>query len=198
MALRIVVPPGAEPLTTSEAKAHLRVTASTDDVYIDALVVAARQMAEQKLGRALISQTWDLVLDGWPDEVRIFGVLERSTVIIPMGGVTSVTSVKWHNGTALQTLSASAYQVALAGGYCRIVPAEGYSWPILADRLEAVEIRFVAGYADAGSVPKAIKQWMLLQIGHLYEHREIATDLPTHALPHVDGLLDPYVVPMVA
>lgn len=198
MSLRLVNGPSVEPITTAEAKAHLRVTGSTDDAYIDALVIAARQIAEQKLGRALIAQTWDLVLDRWPAEVAVFGILDHSAVVIPMGGVTSVTSVKWHNGTSLQTLSASAYQVALAGGYCRVVPADGYLWPTLADRLEAVEIRFVAGYANAAAVPQAIKQWMLLQVGHLYEHRESASDLPTHALPHIDGLLDPYVVPMVA
>lgn len=189
MTLRIASAPGTEPLTAPEAKAHLRVSGSGDDAYITALVVAARQEAEQRLNRALITQTWDLVLDEWP---------ECQEIAIPLGGVTAVSSVKYHDGTTLQTVSSALYQVALTGVYARVVPLYGSSWPIPAVRLEAVEVRFVAGYADAASVPAAIKQWMLLQIGHLYEHRESASDFQVYATPYVDGLLDPYRCPVVA
>lgn len=183
MPLRLIAAPAAEPISSSEAKAHLRVSGSADDAYIGALITAARQQAEQVLNRALISQAWDLVLDRWP-----WG----GDIEIPLGGVTSVTSVKCHDGTTLQTVSASIYQVALAGVYARVVPLEGTAWPIPANRLEAIEVRFVAGYADAAAVPAAIKQWMLLQIGHMYEHREAASDFQVYATPFIDGLLDPY------
>ena len=52
--------------------------------------------------------------------------------------------------------------------------------------------------AMSAAVPAAIKQWMLLQIGHLYEHRESASDFQVYATPYVDGLLDPYRCPVVA
>ena len=189
MTLRQATAPATEPVSSSEAKAHLRVTGSGDDTYIGALIVAARQLAEQKLGRALITQTWDLVLDEWPCD---------GAVQIPMGGVTAVSSVKVHDGTSLQTVSSSLYQVALTGVLARVVPVWGTRWPTPAVRLEAIEVRFVAGYADATAVPAAIKQWMLLQIGHLYEHREAAGDFQVYATPFVDGLLDPYICPVVA
>lgn len=189
MPLRLATAPAAEPLSAADAKAHLRVTGSGDDAYITALVTAARQLAEQKLNRALISQTWDLVLEEWPDDDEL---------CIPMGGVTSVTSVKYYDtANVQQTWSSSKYQVALAGPLAELGPICTESWPSLYDRLEAVEIRFVAGYADAASVPSALKQWMLLQIGHMYEHREAASDFEVFALPFVDGLLDPYRVPVV-
>jgi uncharacterized phiE125 gp8 family phage protein len=181
--LRLQTGPAAEPLSSAEAKAHLRVSGSGDDAYISALVKAARLRAEQICNRALISQTWDLVLDCWP-----WG----REIVIPLGGVTSVSSVKYHDGTTLQTVSGSLYQVALSGVYARVVPLEGVAWPITANRLEAIEVRFVAGYADAAAVPEAIKQWMLLQIGHMYEHREAASDFQVYVTPFVDGLLDPY------
>ena len=78
--LRLAVAPATEPVSASEAKAHLRVTGSGDDTYIGALITAARQLAEQKCNRALITQTWDLVLDAWPCD----GVVQ-----IPLGGVTA-------------------------------------------------------------------------------------------------------------
>lgn len=189
MTLRLATAPATEPVSSSEAKAHLRVTGSGDDTYIGALITAARQLAEQKCNRALITQTWDLVLDAWPCD----GVVQ-----IPLGGVTAVSSVKVHDGTSLQTVSSSLYQVAVTGVLARVVPVWGTLWPTPADRLEPIEIRFVAGYADAASVPAAIKQWMLLQIGHLYEHRESASDFQVYATPFIDGLLDPYRCPVVA
>ena len=38
MALRRLTDAATEPITTAEAKTHLRVTAATDDTYIDTLV----------------------------------------------------------------------------------------------------------------------------------------------------------------
>jgi uncharacterized phiE125 gp8 family phage protein len=190
MPLRLITAPATEPVSRTEAKAHLRVTASTDDTYIDALITASRQRAEQVLNRALISQTWELVLEEWPDIGR--------QVEIPVAGVTSVTTAKYYDGTnTLQTWSSSLYEVALSGVLAKLGPVWGQSWPMLYERMEAVEIRFVAGYANAAAVPAAIKQWMLLQIGHWYEHRESASDFQVFVTPFVDGLLDPYRAPVV-
>lgn len=189
MPLRLQTAPATEPLTTAEAKSHLRVTGSGDDTYIAALVTAARQLAEQQLSRALITQTWDLLLPCWP---------ERS-VLIPMAGVTAITHAKYYDAANVQqTWSASLYEVALAGVLAELAPVYGQAWPQVYTRLEAIEIRFVAGYADAAAVPAAIKQWMLLQIGHMYEHREAASDFQVYDVPHVAGLLDAYRAPVVA
>lgn len=71
-------------------------------------------------------------------------------------------------------------------------------WPPTLISTEAATITLVCGFGGAGAVPKSIRQWMLLRIGALYEHREslsIATGIT--ALPHgvADGLLDPWRVP---
>lgn len=71
-------------------------------------------------------------------------------------------------------------------------------WPPTLISIEAATITLVCGFGDIETVPKSIRQWMLLRIGTLYEHREslgIATDIT--ALPHgvADGLLDPWRVP---
>ena len=53
-----LTPPAAEPLTLAEAKLHLRVDAdiTDDDSLITALIVTARQQAEHRTGRSLVSQ----------------------------------------------------------------------------------------------------------------------------------------------
>lgn len=190
MPLRLQTAPAAEPLSTSDAKAHLRVTQSSDDTYIGALVKAARQAAELRLNRALVTQTWDLLLDEWPSCGEIY---------IPLGGVTAVSHIKYYDSANVQqTWSSSLYLAALAGPLARVMPVWGQAFPSLYPRPEAVEVRFVAGYADAASVPESVKQWMLLAVGHWYEHRESAADFQVHVLPFVDGLLDGYRCPVVS
>jgi hypothetical protein len=63
----------------------------------------------------------------------------------------------------------------------------------------AVIIQFVSGYGlAASSVPTAIRQWMLLQIGTMYAHREtINVGGNVTPLGFVDCLLDPYRVTKV-
>jgi hypothetical protein len=40
----------------------------------------------------------------------------------------------------------------------------------------------------------SIKQWVLLAIGDMYEHREASTDKPAVTLDFADRLLDRYTV----
>lgn len=165
MALVLVTAPAAEPVTLTEAKAHLRVDVSSDDTLITSLIVAAREHVESYTGRALISQTWDLFLDGFPD----------CEIELPRARVQSITSVTYTdaNGDA-QTWAAAKYQADSKSEPARLKPAYGESYPSTrADTFNTVTVRFVAGYGDdAADVPQLIKNGMLFLIAHLYENRE--------------------------
>ena len=51
----------------------------------------------------------------------------------------------------------------------------------------------VEGYADDPSVvPAGIREWILIQVSHFYEHREAAQAENLLENPFVDRLLDPY------
>jgi uncharacterized phiE125 gp8 family phage protein len=172
MMLSLVTSPPVEPISLAEAKAHLRVEHDSEDVLIDIIIGAARGAAEEYTQRALVTQTWDLKLDGFDDVIEV-----------PRPPLQAITSVKYvdQNGT-LQTLSAATdYQVDLPDGpYAqpgRIMPAYQMTWPIARKVFNAIEVRFVAGYGFAADVPKQIKQAMLLIIGHLYENREMVATL---------------------
>ncbi len=55
--------PAVEPISTSEAKLHLKLDSdTTDDTLIAALITAAREIIENMTGRALINQTWEMSL----------------------------------------------------------------------------------------------------------------------------------------
>lgn len=58
MPLQLVTPPAGEPVSLAEAKQHLRVDGGDDDLLIGSLITAARQAAETKTGRQLITARW--------------------------------------------------------------------------------------------------------------------------------------------
>lgn len=165
MPLALVTPPSGEALTTSEVKSFLRVTSSADDTLIDTLIATARQHLDAKdgwLGRCILTQTWDLKLDAF-----------SCVIYLPLAPVTSVTSITYLDTAGVsQTLAASVYRTDLVSEPARIMEDYGQVWPSTYDVVNAVTVRFVAGYATAAAVPAPIKQAMKMLIAHWYENRE--------------------------
>lgn len=193
--LQLITAPTAEPVTLAEARAHLKDPDVSDDPMIVAMITAARQRAEAETGRQLMSATWDLHLDAFPVE---------DVIVLPRPPLQSVTHVKYYDDDGVQqTLSSALYHVDTVSEPARIVLVDGQDWPDTEERPNAVTVRFVAGYQDAydvpaasaTTVPAAIRQWILLQVGAIYENRQAADGgamAATAVLPFVDALLDPY------
>jgi uncharacterized phiE125 gp8 family phage protein len=73
--------------------------------------------------------------------------------------------------------------------------AYGVTWPSLYGVPNAATVTFTAGYgATADTVPQAIKQAMLLLIGHWYIHREsvIVGAAPSEVPQAAKALLAPF------
>jgi uncharacterized phiE125 gp8 family phage protein len=190
MGRNLITAPAVEPLTLQEAKDWMRIDAATEDALIEVLIPAARRWAEGYARRALITQTWDLVLDCFP--------VNPVEILLPMPTLQSVTSINYiDTAGASQLLDPAAYQVDTVGEPGRIAPAFGTVWPQTREQLNAVTIRFVAGYGVAAQdVPEGIRNGMLMLIAHMFERREstvvgaTATKVPMSA----EWLVDPYRV----
>jgi len=162
MSRKLIIAPAAEPITLTTAKLHLRVTTTSDDALITALISAAREECENEIRRALISQTWEKYLDKFPAGIELF--------YPPFISLTSVTYIDENQAT--QTLAGTEYTVDDKQEPAWIVPAYGKSWPTTLAVINAVTIKFVCGYGAADTdVPKAIKNWLLLRIADLYINR---------------------------
>lgn len=166
MILKQTAAPASEPVTTDEAKSHVRVDISDDDTLIDSLIASARDTIEKLARRALITQTWRLSLDNWPDGDAI--ELPRP----PLQSVSSITYTE-SDGT-VNTWDTSGYIVDTDSEPGRVVLAYGESWPsVTLYPAAAIKITFVAGYGDeAGDVPEPWKQAIKLLVAHWYENRE--------------------------
>ena len=87
MGLTLITAPSAEPISVAEAKTSpsLNFSASTHDTDIGMLIEEARVKAETITRRAFITQTWELVLDGFP----------TGGIVLPMPPLQSVASIKY-------------------------------------------------------------------------------------------------------
>lgn len=165
--ITVVTAPSIEPVTLSEAKAHLRVDSdiTAEDTLITNLIQAARETAEGRTWRAILQQTLLLTLDDWP---------EGDVIELPRPPLIKVNSVQYYDaGGVLQTMDEADYQVDAASEPGRVMPVYGGSWPSLREVPNAVQVEYEAGYGDeAGDVPQKLKQAILLTIGAWYAQRE--------------------------
>jgi uncharacterized phiE125 gp8 family phage protein len=188
MAITLITPCAEEPITVAEAKASpsLRVATATDDTAIGTLITTARKLAETYTLHALVTQTWELVLDGFP----------TGGIIVPMPPLQSVSSIKYIDGNGdEQTLDALLYSVDDDSIPGLIVPAYGETWPVTRDEVNAVRVRFVAGFGDASDVPEDIKSWIKIMVGTMYDNPQaviVGQTVETIPRNFVDALLDDY------
>lgn len=169
MALRLITAPAEPAVSLEEAKKHLRVDHTDDDVLIAAYIEAATAHVDGLmgfLGRALVDQVWELVLDAFP----------ANEIKVPLPPLIEVLSVKYDDSAGNEfTVNPSDYSVDNVSEPGWILPAG--SWPATFDGINAVRIRYRAGYLDTSSppvtkVPEDIKSAIKLIAGTLYAQRE--------------------------
>lgn len=153
----------AEPITLQQAKDHLRVVAPDEDAYIQGLIVAAREMAEDQLNRTIVQRSRVARFSGWGADLALL----KPPVI-------TLDSVSYYDETGGEVeLDMGRYflQPVSEDEIPRVELRAGEPFPVLdARRFHAVTVRYTAGY-PVGQVPAPIVQWMLLNIGTMYENR---------------------------
>lgn len=187
MSFTLKTAPAVEPLTKAEVKLRTRIEAdeTIDDNDLDIQIASAREYAEKRTGRALITQTWTY-------KARSF-----DCIIDLKANLQSVDEIRYIDIDGVQqTLADTEYAVDTGSEVGRVYPAYGKSWPSVRDQINAVEIDFTVGYGDAGSdVPASIRNVMLLLVVHWYENRSaVAMGVNATKLPIGVDILDSYKV----
>lgn len=156
-------------LAACEFGTSVLVNAATtaEDDLLTAIIEASRQMVEDITRRALLTQTWDLYLDEWP---------EKDYINLPFGNLQSVTSVSWKDDDGDETTLTvtTDYLVETNGEACgRIVLPYGESWPSgTLYPSNPIKIRYICGWTTAAGIPEKIRAAVKLIASDLYENRE--------------------------
>ena len=184
MASILLLAPATEPLTLADAKAFLRVEHADDDTLIGALITAARTHIEARTQRALITQQWRIVRDGWPPDGRL------SVAVAPLRAV--LAARVYDEAGVAHTIDVGAFVVdaSAAPGVIGFVP---WAVPAPGRAVAGIEIDVEAGYGDAPEdVPEPLRQAMRLLLAHWYENRASSGGSGKTYAAGIDALLAQY------
>jgi len=179
--------PATEPVALADARAFLRLDSGDEDGFVETLIAAARIHVESITGRALIEQSWRVVLDDWPQD---------RTVKLPVAPLIAVDAITTYDseGTGFTISLAevvSETDVAPARLFLpRVIPDA----PALRKR-RSIEIDVTVGYGSTpDDVPAGLRQALLSLVGHWFEHRDAVVVAGSGAVVPAgfDRLVSPY------
>jgi uncharacterized phiE125 gp8 family phage protein len=186
--LLTATPPAPEPISRAWATLSARIDSAAEDTLIDAYIVAAREAAQVELGR-LVGAHACVVAEDVPSGDEL--VLMRDAAQ-PLADVSAIAQIEYRDAAgAWQVMPAPDYALdATDRTRCVARLTTGAAWPVTDGESGALRVTCTAGLDP---VPALVAQWMLLQIGTMYEHRAaLVSGAALASLPrrHVDGLLD--------
>lgn len=184
-----LVTPSAVPLLDLvTVKQHVRVDDddASFDAVLDIYMVAAAAAVEAFLGRALLTQTWQMST----------GCFDGQKLDVDAGPNFVLTKVEVLVGGVYQDVTAQSVARSLNASHAIVRPALGQSWPA-ADRDEAAyRVTYTIGFGAAPTnVPGPILAGALLHVGDLFTNRESKTPVNPQTNVAIHALLGPYRAP---
>ena len=153
--------PAEEPVSLAEAKAFLKVDGNAEDSLIMTLIGAARLHVEGVTGKALLAQSWRVVLDDWPD----YGIVKLP--VSPLMAITEISATDGNGASHTVPLDQFGSEPDRL-----IVPRVVVGMPALQER-QGIEIDYVAGFGtEPEEVPADLRQALLGLVAHWHEHRD--------------------------
>ena len=181
--VRVAVKPTALPLSHSELSLRTRVDSHQDD---SALLESYQRSAVASIdgpdgiGYAMLTQTWERVMDWFP-----------ATIVLPGFPIQSVESITYRDASdAEQTVDPSDYELINDYEPAVIEPVAG--WPVVGRRRGTVVVRYVLGHATPSDVPDDLRDAVALMVAHRYENRQpvvmgsSVTELPMGVGPIIE------------
>lgn len=206
---RLDTAPAVEPVTAAELRTYLRLGTSFTDAMADDLIEEARQYIEDISGLALITQSWQLTLDRWPNAGEPWwngtrqghaNMLNQGAGSVqlpryPLQSITSATTYDEDSNSTAVTV-ASVFDVDTQQMPGRMTLQRSAVWPTALRASNAIEVVYVAGYGDAGSdVPAPLKRAVKQLAGYLYAHRGDGCDVgDAYAKSGAAGIVGRYKV----
>lgn len=142
----------------SKVKDFLHVTGTDQDDQISSFINAAVDIIEHHTLEVLGSRTYTLYMDNW-----------STCVEIDKYPVSAISSVKYYDDdNNIQTLATSSYWSSLNDRALVYIQDQPTTY---ADRLDRIEIAFVAGYASWRAIPDNLVNTLCLIVADLYDNR---------------------------
>ena len=194
MALILLNPPVAEPISLAELKEFCRVDSSdtSQDGVITTLAMAARSWAEVYTGRRFVQQTWRLLLDFFPGYVDMKAAGQRVSspfvsganallvgiryaFALPYPPVQSIVSFQYQNANGqVTTMTLNTDYIAdLQSNPARLTPPFGQVWPVARIVINAINVDYQVGYAMPVVVTTTASSAAVVSSGYTFQATDI-------------------------
>ena len=169
MGLTLITAATSDPVTKAQVTALIEgyQSSTANDLVVTDCIADATAWVQEQTRLQLIQATWLQSLGAWPDELIEFDL--RPLI--------SITNLKYYdvNGSQ-QTVSSADYGTDTYAYRPTLWFKSSFTWPELQLlRPSGIECRFVAGFADASSVPGSLKRAIRLLARYWWEKRQAAT-----------------------
>lgn len=156
--------PTFEPVTLDEAKKQVEVP--LDDTYHDEhlteLISAAREQVEHDTGIVVATGSFTWKFAEWPS---------ADWLVLPIRPVTAAAISYVDLSGATQSFSGSNFVLASGAVSPAIMLAYGASWPTHRGHYQDITVTLTAGYSSALTVPKLVRQAVLIDVARRFEDR---------------------------
>lgn len=155
----ISAPPAERPVTFLDVTTHLRLGETEGVSYVERLIDAATDYAQDRTALALMAQTITATF------------YDGEQILLPRGPLIEIDSVTDAGGNEV-----TAYDLRHVGRSTFILPAGAPARPLV--------VVYQAGHATAAEIPASVRLALLCHIGTLYENRESTGEKPRTPVPH--------------
>ncbi|WHZ35752.1 head-tail connector protein [Sagittula sp. MA-2] len=179
----LITPPAEAPVTLAEVKEHAVVDFSDDDMLLGSLLDAAVAHLDGfrgVLGRAIVTQTWEVSYGSW-----------CRSMILPVPDVSSVTVTYADADGSVQTVAGGNVSLHANASGTLVHLAKDFSQPTLeSGNIAPITVSFTCGFGGAADVPANLKLAVKALAAAWYETRgaEAGKRLPMG----VEALIAPY------
>jgi len=185
--------------TTSEMKAHLRVTGSSEDSLIDSYAKAATRWVENYTRRLMLPGTVTEIFTSSPGTGGTAVMLSSGAMVfsppdffsLKIGNPISITSVSANTADDTATFTPLSTTSLLNADFNkpRVYAPDGWTFGSISPF--QIKIVYAAGYANAAAIPEDIKIGIRLVCADMFENRmDSVRQMPTAA----EMYLGPYKV----
>ena len=203
----LVTAPLAEPVSATAVKDQLELDANdaSKNTQIELYITAAREMVEEYSGLALITQTWKLTIDHWPNDRQQWwsGMRQGSVDELLQSGRASQVFLPRYPLQTVDTITADDVAVTVADVFIvdtqqkpgRLVVKRSATWPTVLDNANGIDIEYTAGYgASASDVPAALRLAIIQMASYMFEHRGDCDTASAMKMSGAQSLVNSYKV----
>lgn len=163
----------ALPCTVAEARAHARISGTSEDLVVEMFIRTAARTIEQRNGIVLLAAPVTQVFDRLPDCGEYY-----SLTVGPVNSITSISYNTKDDPATFTPFDPANYVLDKSHNRARIYAPDGWDMP----SAWQIKVIYSAGYENAAAIPAHIKTALLLQVTDLYDNRgDYVKKLPTAA-----------------